>query len=1009
MSNLTFFSGFKNSQYVWNAKKNIYLNQINFFRNVDIRGNLNLGSIINTSTINQNPNDNYLYYNASTGQLTYSTGGITDYALIEDNMSILNALIFNNGLLTSFSNSPFTIQIDTQFVDFSSSTSTSDTQFKLPLIETGTYNFIIDWGDGNKELITSYNQPSIVHTYPVSGVYTINIIGTCIGWSFGSIGDYLKLTDIKNWGTGFNLGTIGGCFWGCANMIISASDIPDLTGTTSLFACFANCVIMNSSTLSNWNISNVTNLNSMFLGCINFNQDLSSWDVSNVTNMLGLFAKSGFNNGDPIGDSTKPLNSWNTSNVISMSQTFRNCPFNQDISSWDTSNVIDMYAMFFLNSLFNQDISEWNVSNVKNMNSMFRASQFNQQINLWDVSNVTDMSNMFFQNSVFNQDISSWNVGNVKDMSSMFNSTSFNQDIGNWNTSNVENMRSMFNSSSFNQNIGNWDTSNVKDMNRLFYSATSFNNGNLTNTATNPLKWNTSNVTTFREIFSGANKFNQNISYDPINNYWNTLNVTDMFSMFNNCFVFNNGQITTINNVTPSTSTYTNADRKLNCPGATFLLDLTKEETIIVVATNLTYTTTVQIILDNENIIVTSAFGTSLSTGTILNIQKNVSGNKPLNWDTLKVTSTRNMFSTCRFFNQNISNFNMSQNENISTMFQNTLSFNNGDLITGTNNPLNWNTIKLTDMSSAFSGARIFNQNIGNWDVSKVTTFSNSFLSALSFNNGGSNDINNWSAPLCTTFLNMFNTASSFNQPLSNLVNTSNVNNCSLSGMFSRARLFNQNLNSWDVSKVSNFSNMFLGSLAVNLTTLFNNGETGLQPIPNINPVNAIYTNSTRTLTCTGATFTTTLTQGNVIIIQTPTIVYSSAIQSITNDTTLILVTAYGSNISSGITSIQKQIPGTSPLNWDVSNTTTLANMFQYSIFFNQNISNWNTQKVTTIANLFQGVTSGITLFNNGEIITGITAPMGVPTGWTFNSPPVTTNYRSNCRLTTVNKPASLP
>ena len=35
--------------------------------------------------------------------------------------------------------------------------------------------------------------------------------------------------------------------------------------------------------ISNWNVSNVTNMGSMFYGCTKFNQDISSWDVSNVT------------------------------------------------------------------------------------------------------------------------------------------------------------------------------------------------------------------------------------------------------------------------------------------------------------------------------------------------------------------------------------------------------------------------------------------------------------------------------------------------------------------------------------------------------------------------------------------------------------------------------------------------------------------------------------------------------------------------------------------------------
>jgi surface protein len=242
-----------------------------------------------------------------------------------------------------------------------------------------------------------------------------------------------------------------------------------------------------------------------------------------------------------------------------------------------------------------------------------------------------------------------------------------------------------------------------------------------------------------------------------------------------------------------------------------------------------------------------------------------------------------------------------------------------------------------------------------------------------------------------------------------------------MTSMFGGARAFNQNLNSWNVSKVTNFSSMFLGSTTFSLTTSFNNGETGLATIPNVTPANASYANSTKTLTCTGAQFLTDLTTNDVLIIQTSTLIYSSKIQSITNNTTLILETAYGFNITLGtITTLQKQVVGTSPLNWTFSTdptvTINMSAMFRYCIYFNQNIGGWNTSRVTNVSNMFAGdSTAEITLFNNGEIITGTTAKMGDPTGWTFDSVPTSTGYRTNCRLTstggpsgTGNRPASL-
>ena len=66
---------------------------------------------------------------------------------------------------------------------------------------------------------------------------------------------------------------------------------------------------------------------------------ISDWDVSNVTNMENLFfEKSTFNSN---------IQNWDVSNVENMSLMFcRADSFNQDISSWDVSSVTNMYGMF---------------------------------------------------------------------------------------------------------------------------------------------------------------------------------------------------------------------------------------------------------------------------------------------------------------------------------------------------------------------------------------------------------------------------------------------------------------------------------------------------------------------------------------------------------------------------------------------------------------------------------------------------------------------------------------
>ncbi len=101
---------------------------------------------------------------------------------------------------------------------------------------------------------------------------------------------------------------------------------------------------------------------------------LSKLNVTKITNMVDVFIYSLFE-----GD----ISEWNTSNVTNMDYMFYQATnFNSNIGNWDVSNVTKMDYMFNNAEKFNQNISSWNLDNIKSSYSMFdKAKAFLDKYN----------------------------------------------------------------------------------------------------------------------------------------------------------------------------------------------------------------------------------------------------------------------------------------------------------------------------------------------------------------------------------------------------------------------------------------------------------------------------------------------------------------------------------------------------------------------------------------------------------------------------------------------------
>ena len=321
----------------------------------------------------------------------------------------------------------------------------------IPTFYMYNYSYTVDFGDGTTQTNVTGD---VSHTYGAPGVYTVSISGNFPAIHFFSLGQEApmseKIKTVEQWGNNQWL-TMHGAFRDCKNLVLNATDVPDLSQVTNMDVMFAGAESMNQP-INNWDVSNVTSMMSLFYEAVSFNQPLNNWDVSNVTNMGTLFyGATSFN---------QSLWDWDVSSVTDFHSLFSGASsFNQPLGGWDVSSAVNMSAMFFGASSFNFPLNNWDVSGVTNFELMFfNAYSFNQPLDNWDISSATSLGGMFYGAYLFNQPLNTWDVSGVESLGFMFGNSGFNQPLDNWDVSGVTDMVGMFSFAlDFNQDLSDWN------------------------------------------------------------------------------------------------------------------------------------------------------------------------------------------------------------------------------------------------------------------------------------------------------------------------------------------------------------------------------------------------------------------------------------------------------------------------------------------------------------------------------------------------------------------------
>jgi surface protein len=418
------------------------------------------------------------------------------------------------------------------------------------------YDFIVNWGDGNTDRITAWNQTEIDHAYGVSDTYTISIEGVCqrinLGLNGEAASDRSKVIEVVSWGA-ISLTDISAMFYQCYNLTtISATDAPEWSAllNKSTFhpqAIFRGCTKLGfggaTVNVGSWNLTGLTSTTTWFEDCDYFDEDLSGMNVSTITSFYGMF-----HGCERFGQVNGSVAGWDTSSALNMSWMFHFCPLftGTGLDSFNTSNVTSMEQMFSFCTVFNSPlILGWDTSKVTTMASMFySADNFNQDISAWDVSSVLDFNGMFSDAWDFDQALNwTFNAVGPIDMQYMFEGSGvFNSDISGWDTSKVTNMSAMFKGQNlFNQNLSAWDVSSVLYFTSMFESCDAFNQ---------PITWTwPSSAWSATSMFRYCNTFNQDISgwnVSKCTSFTNFLASTGLFSTTNYDLLLNAWSLQTV-------------------------------------------------------------------------------------------------------------------------------------------------------------------------------------------------------------------------------------------------------------------------------------------------------------------------------------------------------------------------------------------------------------------------------------------------------------------------------
>jgi surface protein len=447
-------------------------------------------------------------------------------------------------------------------------------QLKFLTTNLGTVNY--EWTELSPGTSTGSGTLSFSGTFPniyatISGLPTGATIRLRIQptnfkrFSMSNQGDKDRLLDVEQWGTA-QWSSMASAFFGCRNLKITATDIPNLSSVTRAESMFEDCRKLETvPNMGSWNVSTITTLTSMFKDCYLFNQDISGWNTSNVVSFQNTFGQAkAFNQNLGSWDVSKAsshgislaysgmdcanyeatLNGWNASGATTKTLNAAGLNYGNAANAARASLVTKGWTITGDNSsnVCDAFITTWDLSIGGNATSLSIGTATGGSVSYSWVEiggSAKSASGLTFSGNTLSitglpsgkkikLTIAPGNFQQIK----LNNSSASKEKLTNveqWGTTAWTSFQGAFFGCT-NLNItatGIPNLANVKNMQDMFQTCY-----NLT-TVPNIGSWNVSEVTNMTSLFNNARKFNENISG------WNTAKVVALTNTFNNAYAFN--------------------------------------------------------------------------------------------------------------------------------------------------------------------------------------------------------------------------------------------------------------------------------------------------------------------------------------------------------------------------------------------------------------------------------------------------------------------------------------